>query len=221
MPRVFRRGKWSGAPVRRVGGRRRPLGRRAVVGRGRIPGVKQPVQYFKRTDYLSGAITASSLADTFGTYVFSLAQIPDVSDFTNLYDQYQIKMVKWTIIPRGNSMDVQTGLTTGQNMGVFSVLDYDDNTTPTTLDELMQYQNMRMTRSTQQHKRVLRPKLRNAVVGSAGVIANGNNTRHTWIDCNNTTVPHYGIKYALQQLPNGSQIYDLKVDYYLAFKNVR
>lgn len=216
--------------VIRIGGRRvaRPtrgtvLPRRAVMARGRMvkKGIRQPVHYFKRTDYNSGFITATSTGDTFGTQVFSLASVPDVGDFTSLYDQYAIKMVKWTLIPRGNSMDVQTGLATGQSMGVFSSIDYDDNTSPTSIDELCQYQNMKMTKSTQMHKRLLKPRVRNAVIGSAGVIANGYTTRTTWVDCNNTTVPHFGLKFALQQLPNGTQIYDLKIDYYLAFKNVR
>lgn len=211
-------GRRVGAVRRRMVVRRRP---KVGLMRSRIPRTIQPVHYFKRTDYVSGVATATSLGDVFGAYVFSLAQVPTPSDFTNLYDQYCIKFVKWMLIPRGNSSDVGTAATTGQNMGVFSVIDYDDNTTPTSIDELTEYQSMKMTRSNQYHTRAFKPKIRNAVIGSAGVIVNGNPKATEWIDCNSTTVPHYGIKYALQQLPNGSQIYDLKVTYYLSFKNVR
>lgn len=225
MPRMFRRGRWSGAPggrgaARRVGGRRFGAPLRRALKRSRA-GVRQPVHYFKRTDYNSGFVVANSTGDVFASYAIQLAQIPDVGDFTSLYDQYQIKMVKWTLIPRGTSSDVGTGTTTAQSMGVFSAIDYDDNTVPTSIDELAQYQNMKMTRSVQMHKRVFRPRIRLAGISAAGTVVNTNPTRGVWCDCNNTTIPHYGLKYALQQLPNGTQTYDLKVDFYIAFKNVR
>lgn len=197
-----------------TGARRRPaLRRRRGVS-------NQAIHYFKRSDYISGFAVASSTADQFGALVFSIAQLHDVSDFTNLFDQYQIRKVRVSIIPRANSSDAGTGTTTGQSMGVFSCIDYDDNTALTSLDEIMDYQNVKMTRSTQQHVRTFVPRLRNAVVGSLGVIAYGNN-RNTWIDTNATTVPYFGMKTCFQQLPNGTQIYDLKVDYWLAFRNVR
>lgn len=219
-------------PVRRVGRRRvgapRRIGRRfgpvrrVPFGRSRA-GLRQPVQYFKRTDYLSGFVTATNVSDVYGSYSFALGDVPNVGDFTGLYDQYQIRMIKWQLIPRGNSSDVGTAATSGQNMGVFTALDYDGAAAPTSIDELCQYQNMRMTRSNQIHTRILRPKVRMAGIGAgAALVTTGtypNNS--TWITTGNTTIPHYGILVALQQLPNGTQIYDLKVDYYLAFKNVR
>lgn len=227
MPVYSIRRRTGGYRIRRVGGRRVGAARRAPVrrlgarvGRSQI-GPIQPVQYFKRTDYSSGFVTANSTGDVFATYVFQLGQVPDVGDFTQLYDQYQIKMIKWSLIPRGSSSDVGTGTTTGQLMGVFSCIDYDDNTNPSSIDEIAQYQNMKMTRSNQIHKRLLRPRVRVAGISAAGTVVNTNPIAGVWCDCNNTTIPHYGIKYALQQLPNGTQTYDLKVDYYLAFKNVR
>lgn len=222
MPRVYVRGRWSGAPSRRVGRRRVARVRRgllSMVNRGRI-GPKQPVQYFKRTVYISGWNTAVATGDVYGALQFQLNYITNYTEFTALYDQYKITGVKVTLIPRGNSSDIGTGGTTGQSVGVFSVIDRDDATAPTALTELVQYQNMRMTRSTQQHKRFLRPSPVAPIYapGGAYMVPKYN----PWIDCSTgSSVPHYGIKYCLQQLPNGTQIYDAKFDYYLAFKNVR
>lgn len=209
--------------ARRVGGRRfGPVRRRGMRGIRRARAVRQPVQFFKRSVYLSGALTASSAADVYGSNVFSLNAIPNHTEFTALYDQYKINMIKIQYIPRGNSTDIQTGTTTGQSTGLFTVLDYDDNNVPTSIDELMQYQNMKMSRSHQIHKRIIKPLARINVVGSLGAGVNGMyGHRNPWIDCNSPNVPHFGIKYAIQQVPNGSQIYDVKIDYYLAFKNVR
>jgi len=178
-------------------------------------GLIQPVQFFKRSVYLPGW-SSTGTSDVPGTFNFKLNDVPNVAEFTGLYDQYKINLVKFTIIPRGNTSEVTTA---GNSMGVFSVIDYDSNTTPTSLDELLQYQNMRMTRSTQQHKRVFRPVARDAIVGSAGAITGG--IYKGWLDCTNDNIPHYAIKYWFQALPSGIQQYDLKIDYYLAFKNVR
>lgn len=185
--------------------------------------VRQPVQFFKRSTYLSGIVTATSTADIYGTQVFSISQVPNVAEFTTLYDQYKINLVKWQLIPRGNQSDVGTSTTTGQLMGVFSALDYDDNSAPTSIQDIMEYQNARMTRSNQIHKRVLKPRARVNIVGSGGAGVNGQifGSRNPWIDCNAPTTPHFGIKYVLQQLPAGTQIYDMKIDFYMAFKNVR
>lgn len=205
---------------RRVGAARRPaMGRRpgTVVKRGRI-GV-QPVHYYKRTLYLSGALTASSAGDVFGAIDFRLNQLPNATDFTNLYDQYKIRGVKIMLIPRGNNSDVITGATSGQSMGVFSALDYDDVTPPTSIAQLCEYQNMKMTRSTSIHSRYFVPKPQiNLLVAGGGTSPA---LSGQWIDTALGVAPHYGFKYALQQLPNGTQLYDIKYTFYLAFKNVR
>jgi len=206
MPR-FRRNKRSNR--RRMNRRRKP-----TIARSRR-GLIQPVQFFKRSVYLPGW-SATGTSDVPGSFVFKLSDIPSASEFTNLYDHYKINLVKWTIIPRGNTSDVTTA---GNSMGVFTAIDYDSNTTPTSLDDLLEYQNMRMTRSTQQHKRVFRPLARDGIIGSASALVSGQ--YRGWIDCTADTVPHYAIKYWFQALPTGTQQYDLKVDYYLAFKNVR
>lgn len=205
--------------VRKVGGRRYGVAK-SMLRRARV---KQPVQFFKRSTYLSGIVSANSTSDVFGTQVFSLSQVPKFSEFTELYDQYKINLVKWYLIPRGNQSDVGTSTTTGQLMGVFSALDYDDNTAPTSIQDIMEYQNSKMTRSYQMHKRVLKPRARVNVVGSGGAGVNGQimGSKNPWIDCNAPTTPHFGVKYVLQQLPAGTQMYDMKIDFYLAFKNVR
>ena len=196
--------------IRRKKFARRPMKRS-------MTGPAQPVQFFKRTDYVEGwASVGTTAPGVAGAYNFALTQVPNASDFTALYDQYKINLVKFTIIPRGNTSNIVTG---GNSMGVFTVLDYDDSTVPANLDTLLQHQNMKMTRSVQQHKRVFRPLVRDQLIGSGGAASRGQ--YRGWIDCDDTTIPHFGIKYWFQASPSGTQEYDLKVDYYLAFKNVR
>lgn len=190
----------------------------------RIPrGPRQPVQTFKRSNYLSGWTTSSTTADIYGTYFASLNQIAGVSDFSGLYDQFKIVGLKWQLIPRGNASDISPtgGTSAAQSVGVFSVIDYDDSAPLTSLTQACQYQNMKMTRSHQVHSRYFKPRITPTIENGVGGTASALTTRG-WLDVSTgANVPHYGIKYVLQQAPNVAQTFDLKVDYYLAFKNVK
>ena len=209
--RLIRRKRLARRPMRRIL-RRRPA---------------QPVQLFKRVQYLTGFLSNNTASDTYGSMTFNLNSVPGASEFTHLYDQYMIKALKVSFIPRGTTSDLGNPVAlpgyTGQSVGVFSVIDYDDNDNPTSIQQLCEYQNMKMTRSHQVHSRYFKPKLLMAgPTTSAGTVIGSTMVRKVqWIDCDSVLVPHYGLKYALQQAPNVAQQFDVKVEYYLAFKNVR
>lgn len=197
--------------------------RRGMMGRS----IPQPVQYFKRSVYLSGHILTSVTSDTFTNQFFSLSSVPNYTEFTNLYDQYRINGVKVTLLPRGNTAEItaSSGASTvfqGQSTGVFSVIDYDDTAVLSSIQQACEYQNMKMTRATQQHSRYLKPRFNLLSITNQGTGATGasQNTRG-WLDCDYINVPHYGVKWAFQQNVNYNLTYDVKIDYYLAFKNVR
>lgn len=202
--------------IRRKRLARRPMGR--IV---RAP--RQPVQYFKRSVYYSAWTANSTTTDIFVNYYGVLNVLPNVSEFTSLYDQYRINGIKVTLIPRGNQSDIGTASgTVAQSVGVFSVIDYDDISPLTSLNQALQYQNLKMTRSHQIHSRYFKPRILNSVLANAGTgaVANAGSTRG-WLDVNSGDVPHMGVKFVLQQSPNSTQTFDVKIDYYLAFKNVR
>lgn len=174
------------------------------------------VHYFKRTAYYSGFISGSTLVDTYGALQFALSQVPNNGEFTALFDQYKINGVRVRLSPRANSAEI------GTNQGLikmFTAIDYNDITAPTAINDLLQYENCKATSSNREHVRYLKPKVEKAVYQSALVTGYGAGT--AWIDTANPSVPHYGLKFALQQLPAGNQSYDVQVTYYLAFKQVR
>jgi len=202
--KMIRRKRWARKPMRMV------------------RSLRQPIHYFKRTQYYSGLWTNSTASDVFNNFSFILAAVPGYTEFTNLYDQYRINAAKITIIPRGNQSDIGVASTTvAQSVGVFSVVDYDDTSLLTSLNQALQYQNCKMTRTHQQHSRFIKPRVElNALVSTLPGNGNAVSTRG-WIDCDFPNTPHQGIKYVFQQSPNSVQTFDVKVDYYLAFKNVR
>lgn len=188
--------------------------RKPMAKGGRI---RQPVQYFTRTTYSQGVfVIPPATGPAGGSLFFSLNQLLNPTDFTNLYDQYQIKAVKVSLIPRYT----EASAVNSQNIGNFhSVLDYDDAAPPAALLPLLQYQNLKRTRTNQIHTRYLKPALANEVFNS-GITTGYGPKKNVWLDCNSDSVEHYGMKWFCDGSVAGVT-YDLSVKYYLAFKNVR
>lgn len=208
------------SPYRRRYKSRKAQMRRRRVAKGLMKRSKrQPVQYFKRSKFTVGAISVPVATTTLAGVAFTLADLPDFTDFTALYDQYKITGIKIAWLPRGNSSDVQTQ---GAISRFFSVIDRDDDATPSGIDQLTQYESCKMTSSTQIHSRYFRPSIRTEVptaIGGTGYTISG----PKWIDVTNTNVKHYGLKIAAQGplTGTGSIYYDAQLTMYVAFKNVR
>ena len=202
-------------PKKYAGRRGRPRKTKSVK---RPRGLKQPVQYFTRSKYIPGAFAAAAGATNYDAAVARLVDVPSYTDFTNLYDQYKIISVKFAYLPRGNQADL--GTSGSQITRLFSVLDYDDSVVPTSIDQLCEYQNLKMTNTSKAHVRSFQPRYIREI--DTGLGATGKEVvRGGWIDCTNNNVTHRGIKLALQGPVVGTITYDLMITYKLAFKNVR
>lgn len=180
--------------------------------------VKQPIQYFKRNVWLPNWLVTAAGVDNFTSLKFSLSQIPNHSEFTALYDQYKICMVKAELIPQFDNANVGSSTSTNVITQNYSVLDYDDIGTPTSMDQLMQYQNCKRTPSTRILKRVIKPRFASELFNTG--IASAYRPTRGFVDCNYDTVEHYGMKFGFASNPQ-AQKYGLKMTFYLAFKNVR
>lgn len=199
--------------------RRRNIRRKRVM-RPRRVGLRQPVHMFKRAQFASSVITVTGGVDAYAAASFELQNIPSASEFTALYDQYKITGIKYQLMPRGNTAEVGSSAVQGNQCRIFSVLDYDDSVAPTSIAQLTQYQNLKVTNSTQTHTRYFKPRFNLDILsGSVGLTGNAPTTG--WIDVTNADVKHRGLKLAIQAPPAGTYVYDLLVTYYLMFKNVR
>lgn len=199
--------------MKRKSAPKRRLIRRKRLAR-RVPRSAK-VHNFKRTVYLSGAVAGSTLLDVFGRSGFSLANVTNYTEFTALFDMYRINGVKVRFMPRANSSEA------GTNQGLvkfFTVVDYDDVSVPTSISQLLQYENVKITNTARDHTRYFKPKIAAQVFQNA--VGTGYAPRSGWIDCDNPTVEHYGLKWALQQLPAGNQSMDIAITYYMSFKHV-
>lgn len=197
--------------------RRRQMKKRQYMPRRKPRGTSQStVHHYVRSYYLAATVSNTGVSSGYG-YSFSLAALPNASEFTTLYDQYRIKQVKFKLLPRGNSSDVGTQ----NNLGsLFSVIDRDDAAAPGNINTLLQYQNMKQTRSSQSHTRIFRLTFNTSALDSAGVPL-GNKVTTGWIDCASSTVPHYGLKLWNEVSTANTVVYDAIVTVAIDFKNVR
>lgn len=210
---------------------RRPAFRRRLSRRTRGRRLTNRVYSFRRTANL-GQLTAfqdgniTSIGIQAG-YSFQLDQVPQFTEFTQLYDQYKLSMVKLELRPTVTDMVgvPNQGFTAASGFyPLRTVIDYDDAQAPPNEPFMFQYQNMRTTQPTRVHTRVVRPKFSTRAYATA--LSDGFRPSTGFIDCNQPSVPHYGLKVWMDPPPlvastRSTLTYNVYATYYLKFKNVR
>lgn len=195
---------------------RRPMRRRMIRRRA-----AQRVYHYKRSVFYENNLQVDSLVNYSNSWGFTLAMLPNYTDFTNLYDEYCITKAVIRFIPKISQVTAQSGVSTPNELltQLHTAIDYDDSAalpTATALNEITQYQSHRMSRGHQTHTRVLVPKIE--VTGSSGQYPKA----FQWIDCDTPTVLHNGVKVVVPKLPiaNTVMYYDAMVTLYFKCRNV-
>lgn len=174
--------------------------------------------------------TATSLTDTpvAKAFSFQLTDLLNVSEYAGLYDQYKITGIAFRAVPK--SLQIQggtSGTTSVVGYGqVVTCLDFDDAANPSSKDELLQYQNAKVSRSSSIHKRYIKPRILDTVWVNS-VSSGYQSVAPGWIDMANTNLPHYGIKLWVDApataggSSSSSISYDVYATYYFLCKNTR
>lgn len=194
--------------------RRRRVMRRKMIRRPISR--RQNTHSFKRTAYIPGWVTTSPTIDVLFKLESALADVPNYTEFTNLFDRFKIGGVLFKLISRFNVAPVGPSVPSQ----VMTCLDYDGNG-PTTIAALNQYQNKKTTRGTAIHKRFYKP----AVLLAAYQSLTGTSYVPKWNQYIDTAgvgpaTPHYGL-YGIIPACVADVTYDLEVTYWIQCRNVR
>lgn len=173
---------------------------------------KQAVFYYTRFVDLGG-ITSTSTSTIYGASSFNLTQVPGYTDFTNLYDFYKLKAVKISFIPWGNIFNGDSG--TEYFLRMYTVIDYNDVTIPSSISELQQYKSCKWSPNNKIHKRYFKPK---TIIDSYNELALTLD-KQPWVPTSNTGNSYYGIKWAIENAVNLTTRYKIEAKYYLMFKS--
>lgn len=151
---------------------------------------------------------------------FTLGSLPQVSDFGTLYDQYKVTHLQYRFHLR-----IDPGAqpaATAFYPRLFYCPDYDDTTAPASLDELRERGQVKQ-RVLLPNKDIIvniKPAVLNLVYRTA--IASSYSPKwKQWIDMNNTDVPHYGLKWAIDLFNNTDYRLDVEVKAWFQCKNTR
>lgn len=154
-------------------------------------------------------------------YNFTLASVPNYTEFTSLFDQYRIVAIKITFRPRFNVAQV-AGSSNDIYPNFVSVIDYDDSNVLSGIADYQQYQTYKITRFDKTHVRFFRPRM--ALAAYSGAFSSYANQSAQWIDAASTGVQHYGVKFFIEAGVVGQtnlQAWSVEVAYFLEFRQTR
>jgi len=174
----------------------------------------------------AGNLIINSPTTNFFAIGFNLADLPQASTYTSLFDQYRVEKIKVHFIPRSNALQVQnTASPNGAVPIAYLVVDRDDASAPTTLSEVQQYDNAVAFTGRHYACVELVPSITPASYASgafSGYLVKDSDS--SWIDAANTNVTAYGIKGCVSGLSTSttsSWVWDIIAEYIVSFRKVR
>jgi len=173
-----------------------------------------------------GSLIRASTSDVFESYAFCLADIPNVTSLSALFDQYRIEEIQLRFRSRSPGLFVANSSSPNYSCPqLMAVVDRDDNTAPSTLLELQQYDNCQQISTQDSLDIILKPSVTPSVFsGGAFSGYSVEESGDLWLDVANASIPHYGVKVGLSSLvATSTQRYDWDVYaiYKISFLNLR
>lgn len=149
---------------------------------------------------------------------FTFSQLSNVASFSSLYDKYRVDYLEYTFRPQYNQQyfSTQANFIVPQ---IYIAPDRDDANTPTGISYMQEYQSCQV-HQTDTFTLRFKPGVQLGVFGGAGIITGGT-VISPWLDCSQTGIPHFGIKYAIDAgIATALQTWNITLAVGLSFKNV-
>jgi len=173
-----------------------------------------PVRLVRR-NVDEGTIVATLSTTTFGAFSFRLNEVPNYTEFTAMYDQYKINAISITFYPQLTGVTSYIGSTTIQNARFLTAIDLTDNTPPSQMDDLREYENCECHSATETFTvYISNPRF----IDSNGALRTG------YLATTSPSTTYYGLKYGLDILsPSaaGTYTYRCEAVYYMSFKAIK
>jgi hypothetical protein len=171
----------------------------------------------------SGATNVTS-DPCFATY-FTLGDLPQVSQFTAIYDQYRIRKIDVIFTPLLNVNTSQSAAValTAPEMNMYYLIDYDDANVISPLTTLMEYETCKV-HNFYQGALSLSFKPHVALAAYSGVFSSYANVQDQWLDTGSIAIQHFGVKWGFPCPINtnyGTCPVALTCRYHVEFKNIR
>lgn len=166
---------------------------------------------------------------------FSLNDIPNVAEFTSLFDLYKLNAVLFQIkmtsvpdninAPNGNSVNFGNFFPT-----IWYAPDHDDNNT-NTVAQLKEYERVRhkVLRPNKEINIMLRPTTLSGTYNNSTIFGYQANYKKSWLDAAYPAMLHFGLKFAIDfeglttaaTTAAGAFQFKINCKYYFSCKNTR
>jgi len=185
---------------------------------------------FVRVVEKDSLLESSHIAWTGGAMNFQLGQVAEYSDFTRLFDSYQIAKVKVDFIPDITSVNVPIDAISGNTLTtptVYVSRDLDDSSVPADADDLEQRQDLYKFRATKRFTISLVPQVGREIYRTLATTAYETPYKVIWMDAGYSNVPHFGLKYGITPTGATSPLsapkftYKIRTTYWMRFRRVR
>jgi len=208
-------------------GSTRALGSENQVNNGDVPLIPknwQPAILALQVYRIRRTLDANDAKQTAGAFAgfsssFQLSDLDAYTEFTNLFDQYRIHMIRMRFRPRFNFAAVVS--TTDIMPRLYTVIDYNDANPITGVAQLRQYQTLKETNFDADHVRCFKPKV--AVAAYSAAFTSYMSVTGGWIDTGSPAVQHYGLKGLVEAGHAGQvnlQVWSIETEYFLEFRQV-
>lgn len=181
---------------------KRPYRRRRIVRkyrprrrRQRIMRFNPRIHNFKETIEFNNIATATTSQYTYFGLSVNASMASNMSSLSSLFDSYRIMGIKFSFYPQYNVSYTQGVTVAGEIPMIYTAVDYDSDTAPTTLSVVEQYATCRRQFFNRPHSRYFKPKptAYAAVTTSSSGYGTYNLSRSTWMDMGNLNVKYFGI----------------------------
>lgn len=164
--------------------------------RRNITSNKMGVHYYKRS-YITAFNTYNWPGLNNQGWDFFLSQLPNYTEFTNLYDQYKISRIKVKFIYSANNQDMTTSASILALPNLLTVIDNNDSTALTASGDYCQYKSFKIRRMDKPCSVYFKPQFDIAAYSGAFT---SYASKTGWIDCNSPNVKHYGLKFGIDPM---------------------
>lgn len=203
--------------------KRRRVGRKRLrFSRARFSGgnVKKGIYHFSR--WVTAGSTGGNLAFipyTPSGFAPTFNNLVNFTEFTTLFDQYRINSVVFKL-----TMTVDPGAQAAANAVIprlFYMIDNDDAAVVSGLDEFRQHSKCKIVNMLP--GKTISIKFKPAVLG---LIFNGVTSAYApkwkqWLDCLQADVPHYGIRWAIDNFTNTNYVLRTEAKVYFSMRHLR
>lgn len=209
----------------------RRVKRRGAVRSNRAKASKINVNnqlYFFTRRYKGPTFTgAPAFAPLLSSTFFKLSDLPNVNDFVSLFDRYMITFAKISFYLKIDPS--AQGASAATYPKLYLVRDYDDTATPTSIDKLREHSKckVRVMNPNKPTTFTIRPSVLQ-IVNNLGGTQSFTPSWKQWLDIGEpiipnpaVDVPHFGVKWAIDDLTNTNYKVDMECQLWFRCKDTR